>query len=123
MQKIHQLFKKAMCDYGVKVKDLADLSGISAHHLTQFRQGNNWVSEEILMKLIENMDVLSPGSKRYFCDLIVEASASKPDNKELLIALIKNASNEEIQAALLAIGDKWQDQISNKNVKAEVFTA
>ena len=125
MPKIHELFKQAMSNYGIKVKDLAEYAGISAQHLTEFRQGRKWVSEETLESLLENMDHLSPGSKKYFCQLLANQSVSKPDNKKLLVALIENATSDEIEAALLAIGRKWkqEDKKSTDNNKHSMLEA
>jgi transcriptional regulator with XRE-family HTH domain len=107
MPKINEHFVTAMSKYGIKAKELAELVGISAQQITEFRRGRSWVSQETFESILENMDNLSPGSKRYFCSLMANQEISRTDNKQILIDMIENANTEEIEAALLAIGRKW----------------
>ncbi|MFN6197484.1 MAG: helix-turn-helix domain-containing protein [Aphanizomenon sp.] len=107
MPKINEHFVTAMSKYGIKAKELAELVGISAQQITEFRRGRSWVSQETFESILENMDHLSPGSKRYFCSLMANQEISRTDNKQILIDMIENANAEEIETALLAIGRKW----------------
>ena len=125
MPKINEHFVTAMSKYGIKAKELAELVGISAQQITEFRRGRSWVSQETFESMLENMDHLSPGSKRYFCSLIANQEISKKDNKQILIDMIENANAEEIEIVLLAIGRKWaatskQNNISQLPAYAEV---
>lgn len=125
MPKINEHFVTAMSKYGIKAKELAELVGISAQQITEFRRGRSWVSQETFESILENMDNLSPGSKRYFCSLMANQEISRTDNKQILIDMIENANAEEIEAALLAIGRKWaatskQNNISQLPAYAEV---
>ena len=125
MPKINEHFVTAMSKYGIKAKELAELVGISAQQITEFRRGRSWVSQETFESILENMDHLSPGSKRYFCSLIANREISKKDNKQILIDMIENANAEEIEIVLLAIGRKWaatskQNNISQLPAYAEV---
>ncbi|MHC5717772.1 MAG: XRE family transcriptional regulator, partial [Nostoc sp.] len=86
MAQIHQLFKRAMDRYGVQSKQLADLAEISAVHLSEFRNGRKWLSQDVFESLLEGMEQLSPGSKRYFCELLAgEQLREKEDNVLTLI--------------------------------------
>ena len=125
MPKINEHFVTAMSKYGIKAKELAELVGISAQQITEFRRGRSWVRQETFESILENMDHLSPGSKRYFCSLIANQEISKKDNKQILIDMIENANAEEIEIVLLAIGRKWaatskQNNISQLPAYAEV---
>ena len=125
MPKINEHFVTAMSKYGIKAKELAELVGISAQQITEFRRGRSWVSQETFESILENMDHLSTGSKRYFCSLIANQEISKKDNKQILIDMIENANAEEIEIVLLAIGRKWaatskQNNISQLPAYAEV---
>lgn len=125
MPKINEHFVTTMSKYGIKAKELAELVGISAQQITEFRRGRSWVSQETFESILENMDNLSPGSKRYFCSLMANQEISRTDNKQILIDMIENANGEEIEAALLAIGRKWaatskQNNISQLPTYAEV---
>jgi transcriptional regulator with XRE-family HTH domain len=116
MPKINEHFVTAMSKYGIKAKELAELVGISAQQITEFRRGRSWVSQETFESILENMDHLSPGSKRYFCSLMANQEISRTDNKQILIDMIENANAEEIEAALLAIGRKWAETSKQNNI-------
>ncbi|MDB9372371.1 XRE family transcriptional regulator [Nodularia sphaerocarpa] len=117
MVKIHEMFKTTMDRYGIKGRALASIAGVSAQHITEFRQGRKWVSEDTFEALLEGIDHLSPGSKKYFCELLVSQKITEMSNKEKLMDLIENANEEEIEVALLAIGRKWK---SSKNTEKDL---
>ena len=116
MPRINESFVTAMSEYGIKAKELAELCGISAQQVTEFRRGRSWVSQETFESLLENMDYLSPGSKRYFCSLLANQPIAHTDKKQQLIEMIETANPEEIEAVLLTIGRKWNKD-SNANTK------
>ncbi|MHC5720927.1 MAG: XRE family transcriptional regulator, partial [Nostoc sp.] len=64
--------------------------------------------------LLEGMDKLSPGSRRYFCQLLAEKPLSEgEDDAKKLIEMIEAADEEEIDAVLLTIGRKWKTSKQN----------
>jgi transcriptional regulator with XRE-family HTH domain len=105
---VHQLFKQAQDRNGIRGKELAKLAGISANHLSEFRSGKAWVSPEVFMALLEAMDSLAPGSRLYFCQLLAQEPMEKVNIKPNLVELIELADDEEIEAAMIAIGRKWR---------------
>lgn len=109
---IHQLFKQAMDRYGVRGKDLAPLVGITPNHLSEFRSGKTWISPEVFVAMLEGMDQLSPGSRRYFCQLLAEEplSEKKTNSGEKLIEMIENASDDEMEMAMMAMGRRWKSK-------------
>jgi transcriptional regulator with XRE-family HTH domain len=114
---IHQLFKQAMDEYRVNSKDLAALAGISQNHLSQFRSGKKWISPEVFIALLQSMDRLSPGSRRYFCQMLAEEPLSKEENNNRrLVEMVENADDEEIDAVLLAIGRKCKKTRQNMTI-------
>jgi transcriptional regulator with XRE-family HTH domain len=117
MPRINESFVTAMSKYGIKAKELAELVGISAQQVTEFRKGRSWVSQETFESMLESMDHLSPGSKRYFCSLLANEAIARTDKKQQLIEMIENANPEEIETVLLAIGRKWKK--SNSNSKSD----
>ncbi|MEC4814719.1 MAG: helix-turn-helix transcriptional regulator [Scytonema sp. PMC 1069.18] len=111
-QQVHHLFKQAMDRYGVRGKELAAIAGITPNHLSDFRSGKKWVGPDVFMALLEGMEQLSPGSRRYFCQLLAEESSSekKTDDNfgEKLIEMIEAADDDTMEAAMIAIGRKWK---------------
>ena len=113
---IYQLFKQAMDQHGIQGKELAALAGISQNHLSQFRSGQKWVSPEVFAALLEGMDQLVPGSRKYFCQLLAEEPLAERDTSKRLAEMIEAADDEEMEAALLAIGRKWKRTKQNSAI-------
>lgn len=121
---IHEIFKRSMDRYGVRGKDLALTAGVSRQHVTDFRQGRKWVSESTLEALLRGLEVLSPGSIKYFCDSLVSQKLIEVDygrstpsvnNKKLMMAnLVKSADIEELESLSAAINKRWKELIKNE---------
>jgi len=122
---IHELFKRSMDMYGVRGKDLAVTAGVSAQHVTEFRQGRKWVSEGTLEALLRGMERLSPGSVKYFCDSLVSQKLVEVDyrkqntnleNKKKIIAnLVKSAGADELESLSVAINKRWKELVNEQN--------
>lgn len=113
---IHQLFKQAQDRYGIQGKELAKLAGISANHLSDFRGGKKWVSEEVFCKLLWAMEEIAPGSRPYFCQLMADEPLLLENQSvgERIAELIDVADDEDMEAAMIAIGKKWKKETQNK---------
>ena len=110
---IHKCFKQAQDRYGIQGRELAKLAGIGPTHLSDFRSGKKWVSENVLVKLLEGMDKLAPGSRQYFCQLLTDEPINT--KKQKIVQMIEGASDEEIEAAMIAIARKWnRDRLSSE---------
>lgn len=109
MIQIHQLFKETMNRYGIRGKDLAPLAGITPNHLSEFRSGKTWVSPEVFVAMLSGMEKLAPGSRRYFCQLLAEEPLpeKRQSMKEKLVEMISVADDEEMEAALRAMGPRY----------------
>jgi transcriptional regulator with XRE-family HTH domain len=126
---IHEIFKRSMDRYGVRGKDLAITAGVSAQHVTDFRQGRKWVSESTLEALLRGLEVLSPGSIKYFCDSLVSQklievdygrnSTSLNNNKSVLTNLVKSADIEELETLSIAINKRWKELVKNEQHKED----
>lgn len=119
---IYQLFKQAMDRHGIQGKELAALAGISQNHLSQFRSGHKWVSPEVFAALLEGMDELAPGSRKYFCQLLAEEPLAERDTSKRLAEMIEAADEDEMEAALLAIGRKWKRTRQNPPISGNYST-
>ncbi|QFS50621.1 helix-turn-helix domain-containing protein [Nostoc sphaeroides] len=119
---IYQLFKQTMDQYGIQGKELAALAGISQNHLSQFRSGNKWVSPEVFSALLESMDQLAPGSRKYFCQLLAEEPLVERNTSKKLAEMIEAADDDEMEAALLAIGRKWK-RTKQKSIISDDYSA
>ena len=101
---IHELFDATMKRYGIQAKALSGLSGVSQNHISEFRSGKlkTGVTTDCLYRLLMGMDELSPGSRRYFCDLLAGKKHQKGFGGELEF-LIDAAEPEELEKAMLQI--------------------
>ncbi|MFM6324218.1 MAG: hypothetical protein ACKPGT_08275 [Microcystis sp.] len=84
MQKltIRQAFKTTQDYFKISGKDLSQVSGIGTPHISSFRNGKNWISEDTLEKLLDGMEELAPGSRRYFGLLV--SGGSEPNLEDLI---------------------------------------
>ncbi|MHC5672991.1 helix-turn-helix domain-containing protein [Nostoc sp.] len=119
---IYQLFKQTMDKYGIQGRELAALAGISQNHLSQFRSGHKWVSPEVFSALLKGMDQLAPGSRKYFCQLLAEEPLAERDTSKKLAEMIEAADDDEMEAALLAIGRKWKRTRQNPAISGNYST-
>lgn len=84
MQKltIRQAFKLTQDHFGISGKTLSDVSGVGTPHISAFRSGKNWISEDTLEKLLDGMEKLAPSSRRYFGLLL--SGAFEPNLEDLI---------------------------------------
>jgi hypothetical protein len=101
---IHELFDQTLKRYGIQAKALSGLSGVSQNHISEFRSGKlkTGVTTDCLYRLLVGMDELSPGSRRYFCDLLAGKKQAQGFEGELEF-LINAAEPEELEKAMLQI--------------------
>jgi transcriptional regulator with XRE-family HTH domain len=108
---IHIYFRKTQEHYGITGKRLSEMSGVSENHISEFRRGKSTISVEVLWKLVLGMDAIEPGARKYFCSLMAD-EANKPGEAkkpvESLEARVEKASDEEMEAVMLAIARRWR---------------
>lgn len=103
-------FKKTLKQYDITGKILSECSGISQNHISSFKNGDN-VSVETLSTLLQAMESLEKGSVKYFMSLVSEAvSPTIPQVGYVasLENLVAAATDEEVEAVMLAIARKWK---------------
>lgn len=102
---IHELFDQTLKRYGIQAKALSGLSGVSQNHISEFRGGKlkTGVTTDCLYRLLVAMDELSPGSRRYFCDLLA-GKKNQPQGFQAELEFYINAADEaELESAMLLI--------------------
>lgn len=131
---MEKLFDATMKRYRIEAKALSELTGVSQQHISQFRLGKlkTGVTTDCLMRLLVGMDELSPGARRYFCDLLAEKKQPQGFGSELEF-LINAAEPEELEIAMLQIvrrmfpkeekdsGDPTDMQNPAGRIKSSVF--
>lgn len=70
---IGQLADQTIKHWGIVGRELAQRAGISETHLSQFRNGKTNIGDDKLAQLLEAMEDLAPGSRSYFCTLLVNS--------------------------------------------------
>lgn len=71
---IRQLLRQTQDRYRITSRALAKKSEITPQHLSEFRNGNSELSTKVLWQMLQAMDELAPGSRRYFCSLLAGGS-------------------------------------------------
>ncbi len=99
-KEINKLFQETQDKYQVSSRELADAVGITTKHLSQFRNGHTNIPTNLLWKLLEEMNKLSPGAKNYFAEKL--AGQSKPLKVEVDL---EKTINELEELDLLRIWD------------------
>jgi hypothetical protein len=102
---IHEFFDQTLKRYGIQAKALSGLSGVSQNHISEFRGGKlkTGVTTDCLYRLLVAMDELSPGSRRYFCDLLAGKKNHSQGFQAELEFYINAADEAELEAAMLLI--------------------
>ena len=100
-----EIFRKIQDNRTIKGKDLAELTSINQKHLSQFRQGKSSVSLDLLWRLLEAMDELSPGARRDFGLMI----AGEP-------VVYEEMDEVELADQVVALGQAWKKKAQTKEV-------
>lgn len=80
----------------IRAKEIAELSGVSANHIAQFRKGNRDVTSNTLWHLVEGMEKASPGAKLEFCQYLAgEDFLAEITDEQLSIVLFAIAKTLE----------------------------
>ena len=115
---IHQFFKQVQDAYGVKSKDLAEIVGISAKHISEFRSGKANISVDLLWQLVEAMDKLSPGAKKEFGFKLSGGWRVEMLNQHKdWHSVISDATPDDLEEIFLAMADRWSQMKSKKKDK------
>lgn len=106
---MHDIFDKTLRIHGITGKRLSEVTGFSQTHISEFRKGKTNPSCSTLKSLLDGMDELAPGAKRYFCmELAGTTSSSKESVSSEKKLVIEGMSSMELAQLLLVVADKLQ---------------
>jgi transcriptional regulator with XRE-family HTH domain len=100
---IHQFFREVQDRHGIKGKDLAEKVGINAGHLSQFRSGKASITLELLWRLVEAMDELSPGARKDFGLMLAGC------NEEEDVEITRKLETQDLSKVLIAVAKTLQE--------------
>ncbi|MFB2895647.1 hypothetical protein ACE1CI_22300 [Aerosakkonemataceae cyanobacterium BLCC-F50] len=101
---IHEAFDLTLKRYRIGDRAIAQVAGASESLVSQFRRGKTGVTDEMLDKLLNGMQQIAPGSRKYFCSLV----AGEPMGIKNLEDVVEAISEEEIPELLMAIARRWR---------------
>ena len=119
---VHQAFDKMLKHCAIAAQDLAELTGVSASRISQFRNGTFLVGKgsdlttRSVNELLAGAQKLNPSAGRVFCLLLLDknpAFVDSPDGVTMVLnlndwrSLIGSASHREVEEILLALADKY----------------
>ncbi len=110
---ISKSFDETLKRYGITGAVLSKKMGISPSHISQFRNGKGGaVSHTTLEDMLNAINEIAPGSRRYFCQLLAEEplSEKKINSGEKLIEMIENASDDEMVMVMMAMSRRWKSK-------------
>ncbi|HEY9907889.1 MAG TPA: helix-turn-helix transcriptional regulator [Thermosynechococcaceae cyanobacterium] len=96
---IHKSFDSTLKHYGITGKRLAEVTGLSQGHISEFRRGQTNPPCDTLERLINGLEAVEPGARRYFCQLMA-GSAISPE------VSLDHLSSTEMAGLLLAVADR-----------------
>jgi transcriptional regulator with XRE-family HTH domain len=114
---IHRFFAETIQYYGIKARDLHEVSGVSQNHISEFKNGKGNISVNVMWKLVEGMEVLAPGSRAYFFTRLVGDKNPKFSVAQKLEQLIDQATDADVNVALLAIAKRYRAKAENEASK------
>lgn len=101
---IHEAFNETLKRYNISARALAQTAQVSESLVSQFRHGKKGVTDEVLDSLLQAMQKIAPGSRKYFCSLI----AGEPIKLGVSEGGFKDISEDEIPELLIAIARRWR---------------
>ncbi|MBD2180998.1 hypothetical protein [Aerosakkonema funiforme] len=101
---IHEAFNETLKRYRIGGRALAQAAEVSESLVSQFRHGKTGVTDEMLDKLLQGMQQIAPGSRKYFCSLV----AGEPAGVTTVEKIIEAISEDEIPDLLMAIAQRWR---------------
>ncbi|MBD3557392.1 hypothetical protein H6S82_00720 [Planktothrix sp. FACHB-1355] len=101
---IHEAFNETLKRYRIGGRALAQAAEVSESLVSQFRHGKTGVTDQMLDKLLQAMQQIAPGSRKYFCSLV----AGEPAGVTTVEKIIEAISEDEIPDLLMAIAQRWR---------------
>ena len=117
---LHIYFKQTMDHYGIKGSELAEAMGCSRNNISEIRTGKTKPPIDRFWELIETMDKLAPGAKRYFSNLmggnnptcLPKDTINSIDTGELVAAM----NDEQLSKLMFAVAVRLGNKKNNKQI-------
>ena len=132
---VHQAFDKMLKHCAIAARELAELTGVSASRISQFRNGTflsgkgSDLTTRSVNDLLRGAQQLNPSAIRVFCLLLLDknpAFVDSPDAVTMVLnlsdwrSLIGSASHREVEEILLALADKYAAPEREKPLPSQV---
>ena len=101
---IYEAFNETLKRYKISGRALAQEAQASESLVSQFRHGKKGVTDDMLDSLLQAMQTIAPGSRKYFCSLL----AGEPIKLGVSEGEFKDISEDEIPELLIAIARRWR---------------
>jgi transcriptional regulator with XRE-family HTH domain len=114
---MHEIFDRTLRIHGITGSKLAEVTGLSTTHISEFRRGKTNPPCNTLQRLLDAIDEISPGAKRDFCMQLagIPSSFVEPSIPPRKLA-IDEMNSLELAQLLIAVADKLQDGKSAKHL-------
>ncbi|MCC2691575.1 hypothetical protein [Nodularia sp. LEGE 04288] len=106
---LSQSFDATIKRYRISAKRLSGETKVSENHISEFRRGKCDVSTTTLSRLLDGMEVLAPGSKQFFYQLVSgKENQSATSLKRSLVEVIQTADEDELLDAMAEITNRFR---------------
>ena len=116
---LNQYFKQTMDHFGIKGTELSKEFGCGRGYISDVRTGRCNPPIDRFWQILETMEKLAPGARRYFGNLVAEndtdyfleavAQSIEPAD------LVELMSNEQLAKLMFAVAARLGKQLQNKN--------
>lgn len=106
---LREFFGEVKRHHGITGKAISELTGVSQNHISEYINGKRDVTTEVLWRMIEAMDEISPGARR---DLAKKIAS---DRREITY---EELDEDELAEEMIRLGRAWKTIRNRKLVNA-----
>ncbi|OKH10816.1 hypothetical protein NIES593_22710 [Hydrococcus rivularis NIES-593] len=102
---LREFFTQVKRHHGITGKEISELTGISQNHISEYLHGKRDVTSDVLWRMIEAMDEISPGARR---DLAKKIAGDRPE------ITYEELDEDELAEEMIKMGRAWKTIRSKK---------
>jgi transcriptional regulator with XRE-family HTH domain len=106
---LREFFGEIKRHHGITGKAISELTGISQNHISEYINGKRDVTTDVLWRMIEAMNEISPGAKK---DLALKIASVRPE------ITYEELDEDELAEEMIKLGRAWKTIRNRKLVKA-----
>jgi transcriptional regulator with XRE-family HTH domain len=106
---LREFFGEIKRHHGITGKAISEQTGISQNHISEYINGKRDVTTDVLWRMLEAMDEISPGARR---DLAKRIAGDRPE------ITYEELDEDELAEEMIKLGRAWKTMRNRKLVNA-----